>query len=300
MTVSSFRMLSHNLSAETFTTLERRLILRSDSSEVLDYVRRVYRRVRVEPSHSEEPACDTGYILTNTDVNEPWLFFNGDPIELQDGKPSTQFGMASYGSNKLFRLSFRRNINWYSLYAAALRLGDRAVIISARSGIGKTTLSLELLSRGARFYGDEFVFIRKNDKFVSGLARCLLIREHTLAMISDPRLRAVCEVSTPRTRNGDRVWDNIDAGDVFGEDVFAQPAPLSVAIMLERGCGETTTVKQIPAALAAVEFIKRVNADMVGFERLADSAQMLAGIPCYRVVGGSPQRAADAVEALLR
>ncbi|HEV2037729.1 MAG TPA: hypothetical protein VGQ96_03895, partial [Candidatus Eremiobacteraceae bacterium] len=69
---------------------------------------------------------------------------------------------------------------------------------------------------------------------------------------------------------------------------------------LERGPGETTTVTQIPVALAAVEFIRRVNADMVGFERLADTAGMLAGIPCYRVVGGSPQRTADAVEALLR
>lgn len=171
-------------------------------------------------------------------------------------------------------------------------------MISAQSGIGKTSLALELLARGAQFYSDEYAFVRNADRSVSGLPRALLVREHTLSIVRDARLRQVCEASTPRSRHGERIWDDIDAGDIFGENVFAEPAPLAAAFMLERG-SSTTTTEQVSLSVAAVEFKKRLNASTEGFERFVDTAQMLAGIPCHRIFASTPQHAADAIEALL-
>jgi len=281
------------------TTLERRLVVFSDAPAIVEYVRSVYRRACVAtPPDADTQACDTGEILSaNADQ---WLVFNGEPVSYPDEKPKTHFRLAFYGSSKLIRLSFRRNANWHSLYAAAMRLGDRAIIISARSGIAKTTLALELMSRGAGLYSDEFVFIRKSDRTVSGLPRSLTIRVRTMSLFPDPRLRAVCETSKPRTSYGDAVWDNIDAGDVFGDQIFARPASLGAAIVLERGLGPETVVTPISAAHAAADFNQRVNSGTQGFSRFADTALMLNGIPCFRVAASTPQRAAEAIEALLQ
>jgi hypothetical protein len=286
------------VASAAFTTLDRRLVVHCDAPEIFDYLCSAYRRVRVPLPEPGDGSFDSGRILAN---NGPqWLEFNDAPVEYLDDKPTTNFRLAFYGSSKLMRLSFRCNPDWHSLYAAALRLGDKAIAISAKSGIGKTTLALELMARGAGFYSDEFVFIRKSDKAVSGLPRALLIRERTLSFFGDPRLRTVCESSAPRTAHGDPIWDNIDPGDVFGEQVFARPAPLAAAIMLERAPEDEAHVERVPAALAAADFTKRVNAELAPFDRLADTARMLTGTPCYRVSANSPQSAANAIEALLR
>lgn len=279
-----------------FATLERTLVVRSDASEITEYFCTAYRRAVVPVPQMNGEAVDLGEILSHSDTD--WLRFNGDPVEWTDEKPTTPFRLAFYGASKLIRLSFRQNDRWRSLYAASLRLGDRAILISAQSGIGKTTLSLELLRRGARFYSDEFAFVRRADGFVWGLPRALMIRERTLSIIADQRLRAVCEASTPRTQHGDRIWDNIDAGDVFGEKVFAAPAPLAAAFMLERGEGAASSSPVTPAQ-AAVDFTKRLNADAEGFARFVDTTEMLAGIPCHRVVAQTPAAAADIIEGLL-
>lgn len=281
---------------KAFATLERTLVVGSDAVEILDYFSAAYRRTIVPLPDSLDPTCDSGSILAHNGAN--WLHFNGQPVEFTDERPTTNFRLAFYGSSKLIRLSFRRNTAWRSLYAAALRIGNRAILISAQSGIGKTTLALELLARGARFYSDEFAFVRSADRFLSGLARALLIRERTLSIFHHPRLQQVCEASVPRSQHGDRVWDNIDVGDVFGEDVFAEPAPLAAAFMLERSSSKTTT-EQVSPAVAAVDFTKRLNANAEGFERFVDTAEMLTGIPCHRIVASTPQHAADAIEALL-
>ena len=125
-----------------------------------------------------------------------------------------------------------------------------------------------------------------------------MIRERTLAIFADSRLRTVCEASPPRTRHGDRVWDNIDAGDVFGDEVFATPAPLAAAFMLHRADGPPKS-EQVSPALAAVDFTQRLNADAEGFARFVDTTEMLAHIPCYRVTAQTPQAAADTIERLL-
>jgi hypothetical protein len=282
--------------AHAFATLERTLIVGSDTPQIMKYFCAAYRRAVVPMPAVVDERTDCGAILAGNGEN--WLEFNGRPVEHKDEKPATNFRLAFYGASKLIRLSFRQNDAWRSLYAAALRLGDRAILVSADSGIGKTTLALELIRRGARLYTDEFAFVRRADSFVSGLPRALMIRERTLAIFSDPRLRTVCEASPPRAPHGDRIWDNIDAGDVFGEDVFATPAPLAAAFLLHRADGPPTSERVSPA-VAAVDFTQRLNADATGFARFVDTAEMLAHTPCYRVTAQMPTAAADTIERLL-
>ncbi len=279
-----------------FAALERTLVVHSDAPEIMEYFCAAYRRAVVPVPAACDERTDRGLILAHNGAD--WLYFNDRAVEFGEEKPATNFRLAFYGASKLIRLSFRQNAAWRSLYAAAVRVGDRAILISAQSGIGKTTLALELLRRGAGLYSDEFAFVRRADGFVWGLPRALMIRERTIAIFGDTRLRDACEASTPRTQHGDRVWDNIDAGDVFGEDVFAKPAPLAAAFMLERAEGPARSDAVTPA-LAAVEFTKRLNADAEGFPRFVDTTEMLSSVPCYRIVAHTPGAAADIIERLL-
>jgi hypothetical protein len=282
-----------------FETLERRLVIATDEPEILEYLRSAYRRVSVAfPGPDDVEAVDRGEILAHNGAF--WLTFNGAPVPFPDGLPKTPFRRAFYGSSKLMRASFRRTSGWHSIYAAALRVRDKAVIVLAPSGIGKTTLALELMARGAGFLSDEFVFVRKADNLVRGLPRAMLIRERTLALFDNPTLRAVCEASSPRMPYGDRVWDNIDPGDVFGEEVFAEPAPLALVVVLERRQADGATVEEMPSAVAAADLCARLNAEMSAFDRLADAALLLSGIPCYRIAASKPRCAADALVDLIR
>jgi hypothetical protein len=288
-----------NLYSVALTTLERRLLLSSDAPAVIEYARSVYRRTCAAiPSDDDPQSCDAGEIRSADGAG--WLFFNGEPVDYLDEKPATDFRLAFYGTSKLIRLSLRRNLAWHCLHAAALSLHGRALIISTESGIAKTTLALELLSRGAQLYSDEYACVRKSDRMTHGLPRTFVIRARTLSLFPDPRLRAVCERSTPRNAHGDPVWDNIDAGDVFGEQIFAQPSQLGAAIVIERGRVAAPVVETISPALAAMDFGQRLNADTQGVARLADTAALLQGIPCYRITTGTAQAAAAAIEARLQ
>lgn len=285
------------LSCVAFTTLERRLVVSSDAPAVVEYVRCVYHRACSATGSGDAQSSDAGEILS--DNGAAWLVFNGEPVQYLDEKPATDFRLAFYGTSKLIRLSLCRNPAWHSLYVTALSINGKAIIISAQSGIAKTTLALELMSRGAKFYSDEYAFIRKSDRMTSGLPRTLVIRARMLSVFHDPRLRAMCERSTPRNSHGDPVWDNIDAGDVFGEHIFAQPAELSAAIVVERELCSGTIVEPISAALAAMNFGQRLNADSPELSRVAATARLLQGIPCYRVTAATTHAAAGAIEALL-
>lgn len=296
MLTRDVELLEPQLPAEAFSTLERTLVVRSDSPDVLQYMRAAYKRLRTALPDQRDQAHDQGVIFGVG--TEQWLTFNSMPIDYREDIVNTNFRRAFYGSSKLFRLSFRRNAAWCSLYGAALCIGGRGVVLSAQSGIGKTTLALELMARGAGFYSDEFVFVRTSDGLVSGLPRALMIRERTFNVFRDKRLRTACAAATPRSPHGDKVWDNIDPGAVFGEHVFAKPAPLAAAVVLERSSASNGSCERISAALAATEFTKRLNVDAEGFERLTTAARLLAPIPCYRIAASSLHGCADAIEAL--
>lgn len=281
-----------------FEALERTLLIETNHPEILPYVRTVYARLR-KPDADHGDDCDRGAIA-QTDAGFA-VTFNGERVSFVDSKrPTNPFRAAFYGSSKLFRLSFRRNPDYHSLYAAALRIDDRAVLIAAHAHTGKTTLTLELLARGARLYGDEFVFVRKRDREVSGFPRTLMVREPTLALVCNQRLNELCMSSPARHVFGHRVWDSVEAADVFGEDVYAEPAPFGAFVVLERAADGRARVGRLSPAVAAVKASPGFNIRKEGFFRIGDLAELLAAIPCYHLLAGGVGETGSALLSALR
>jgi hypothetical protein len=266
-------------------------MISSDSPEIMSYVRGVFARMRL-PAPSGSLPLDRALIVTSE--RQRGIRFNGEPLELTAQQMSTDEQLGFYGSSRLFRESFRRNATWRSFHGAALLVGERAVVLAADSGIGKTTLALALVRRGARFYSDEFVFVRRSDRYVSGYPRTLLLREPTPALLGDERLAELCGSSSWRLGDGGRRWDFVDPVDLFGPEVLAEPAPLGAIVLLERRTdGAAPTLRRIPTALASLDVSPRLHSHEVGFGRLVELAELFAGVPTYGLSLGDLEATAD-------
>ena len=278
----------------TFAALSRFLSIDTDHPEVARYLKNAFSRVAVA-APSDASRSDRGGIYFKGPATRVTL--NDQVVEFVNRQVlNTPFRAAFYGSSKLFRLCFQSDPEWLSLYGAALSIDGRSVLIAAHSGTGKTTLTLELIARGAKFFSDEYVFVRRSDRIVAGLPRTLMVRERTLSLLSNAKIRTACAKLSPRgLRHGQRVWDFVDVGAIFGESVFAEPAPLAHAIILERSDVGYVGAERIPMSIAAAEILPRVNEAGSGFSRLAEMMNVLAGVPCHRITAGTPSRTASAI-----
>ncbi|MGP6159054.1 MAG: hypothetical protein ACLPYS_16355 [Vulcanimicrobiaceae bacterium] len=269
-------------------------MISSDSPEIMRYVRGAFGRMR-RPDPSGTCPLDRAEIAVAP--ARRGIRFNGEPIELPAEEMTTDAQLGWYGSSRLFRESFRRNDAWRGFHGAALRLGGHAFVLVGDSGVGKTTLTLALLSLGATFYSDEFAFVRRSDRMVCGYPRTLVVRRDTPALLADRRLERFCSPAEARPSAGGPVWDFVDAADLFGNEVFAEPAPLGAILLLVRPeRPQEPSLEPVATALAALDVSPRLNRGEMGFGRVTDVAELLAGTRTFRLSLGPPATTA----ALLR
>lgn len=276
-----------------FKSLQRALVIESDHFEVSAYLSCAYARLRLDRHDAVE--ADRGAIWCRE--GPPRVSFNGLELEFFDAaRLMTPVRAAYYGSQRLFRSSFRRDALWRSVACAGLLVAGRAVIITAGRGIDRTAMTIELLSRGAGFFSDDTVFVRRSDRLAAGFPRTLLVRERHLKKAGE-RLRDVCRRAEPRTGSrGTKAWDFIDVGDVFGEAAIAPPAPLGAAIVVDRAEHGTAAVEPMSAALAACRLARHLNVAASAVDKIVQAAELIDGLPCFWVRSAS---ARDAVSSML-
>lgn len=273
-----------------FRLFERRLRVHVDHPEIHAYFRGAYAPFSSAQRASER--CDEAELLVRR--ASPLARINGEELVLKEGAFRSPFHTALYGSSAIFQRWFLLQRDYCAWYAAGVRIGGEAVVFSAPSGTGKTTLTLELLRRGCGFYGDEFIFVRKRDNVVFPFRRSLLIRDGTRALFSgDARLQRACERSTFHEGPNARSWHFIHACDVFGPQVEAAPAPLRAAILLERG--ERTSMTPLSPSIFAMNAALRMGHHVDGLERFTAMMQLFDGVRCYRLVAADLASAAGEV-----
>lgn len=279
--------------ALTFELFGRSLVLQVDHPEIHAYCSRVYKAVLSTAAPAAD--CDRAEMLIAQ--NPARITLNGERVELKEKAFRSPFHMAVYGSSAIFQRWFLSHGAYSPWYAAGLCIDGKAVVISAPSGTGKTTLTLELLRRGYGYYGDEFIFIRKHDRLVFPFARSLLIRDGTRKLFAgDARLQRALDRSDFYDGPRCRAWHFIHAQDVYGPSALAKPAPLHCAIVLERG--ERTELTPISQSVLALHVALRVGHEDSGFDRLTKLSRLLDGVACYRLAVQDVAVAADAICAL--
>lgn len=277
----------------TFEFLGRTLTLAVDHPELHAYCCRVYKPIL----SSAPPASDCDRAEMLIAQHPARITLNGEPVELKEKAFRSPFHMAVYGSSAIFQRWFLLHGAYSPWYAAGLCIDGKAILLSAPSGTGKTTLTLELLRRGYGYYGDEFVFIRKHDRLVFPFARSLLIRDGTRKIFADDaRLQSALNRSSFYDGERCRAWHFVHAQDVYGPGAVAKPAPLHCAVILERG--DRTELTPISQSVLALHVALRVGHEDSGFDRLTKLVRLLDGVACYRLMVEDVGVAADAICAL--
>lgn len=277
-----------------FAGLERELKIVCDSSSVSRYFDTCFARVKLNGPSRSVPLDEAELVYER---GTPALVLNKRPVDLGDPTvlAGSAYDFAFSASHRAFRQSFAENKAWFNFHAAAIEVGGRAVVIVGAPGSGKTMLALALVARGARLYSDEFVFIRRSDRMVSGLLSNPFLREPAVRALGYERLSQLCvQTAGRRNRRGLHTWYEFTPEAIFDRDVTATAAPLAYLLVLDPTAIADRPIR-MSSTVAAVDLARRLNAPIVGFERLGDIADIMRDIPAFRMSVGTAAGAAAAI-----
>lgn len=166
------------------------------------------------------------------------------------------------------------------LHASAVSQGGSALVLAGRSGVGKSTLALALLQRGARYLSEEWVAFDADGR-VRGVPRPLHFDEPPSAAPTKktgPTERRSCIVTLPEHQ--------IERSPV-------RPAALVLLDRVSSHVGELTRLTP-GETLAALEgqFLQ------LGPDPLHAAVRLVGGVPGYRLTFSDKERACSLLEPL--
>lgn len=276
---------------QTFWIGERSLQVRSELPDANEYWNAACRRL-IAPV-ATDAACDAAAIAW--DGVRAIASYEGRPVALNH-VPGNPTDAAVRATAALFAESFRRMARHRAIYAAGVATERAAFALVGPSGIGKTTLAIELLRRGWRTYGDEFLLLERATGLVHPFPLAFMLREPAL-------FAAESEITDspahPVSRVGDaRVWHGFDVESAFGARAIASPQPLTHIVFLERASEIRTGAQHMRPSTAAFELLPHVFVERPQLEDIWEILDRLATIACYRLACSDAAAAADALMQL--
>jgi hypothetical protein len=177
-------------------------------------------------------------------------------------------------------------------HGAATRINGRGVLLLGVSGSGKTSVSLELASRGHGFFGDDIVGVRTASREIVPLRRSAHVRQGP----SGPAVRAALSRSGP---SGEGTRIRADVGTLFPAAAVG-PATMDYVVCLRRFADRTRLEPFHPRA-EDVRWLTP-HASTLASGPLGRQAMrvvsLFAASPCFFLDAASPESAADSLERL--
>jgi hypothetical protein len=209
-----------------------------------------------------------------------------------DISPCGGFADAFYAVRDCFAAFAAQTPGCVAFYAACVAVNERAVLFVGRSTIGKTILSLNLRTCGARFLGDELMLLNLSDGTISAVARTPALREPGLPYLLDGAMRsriASCNRAL-RTERG-RLWYALDS-ETLGFDADGHRYPLSaVHVVSQRD--SRVRLREIPFAEGFTALAQRTHRGTASLHDLAALHAVVRDIPLYELTVGPPQETVD-------
>ena len=119
-----------------------------------------------------ENSLDCYIIKGQTHKNNSCVIINNELYPIAD--PDS---LVFYSELLIFRVLYNYIDDYFILHAGVISRDGKGFIIMGPSSFGKTTLVMELVSRGYKFLSDEYCSIRVNDYYVEPFPRTLGIKE---------------------------------------------------------------------------------------------------------------------------
>jgi len=176
--------------------------LKADIDDLAELLQRLYGDCQLE-----SPNGLSDFHLQLNKAGNLRRFFRPQARFLIDG----QSPFAPFPLDHAFAL-FEWGLNWcvasYShqflmLHSAVVEKNDKAVLLPAWPGSGKSTLCAALVYRGWRLLSDEFGLIRPDSNAMIPFPRSIPLKNESIAILSDFVPEAVMGPIFPKTRKGD-------------------------------------------------------------------------------------------------
>ena len=144
-------------------------ILATDSKEVREFFRSAYRRFRLSSPVTGDPLR---LVAMMEAINAGPFVSAGDKRLDLSGRPMPENRAFLFLLNALMD----RVGDFFLVHGAALRVGERGIVIAGRPGSGKSTLAVELARRGAVLMSDDVAALSRQDGRLQPFPRAIGIR----------------------------------------------------------------------------------------------------------------------------
>ncbi len=197
-----------------------------------------------------------------------------------------------------------RSAGLVSLHAGAARVGDGLIVLPGDSMSGKSTLSLQLAARGARFVGDDRLLVGDGTALggeggpvgvALGLTPRVRLPVHPAAGADYIAFVERHMAVEHRDEDGIATIATIDP-EAIGGAPFGEAAPLSAIVVPRRVEGDDSVLdlRPLPRGQATLALLHQAATPAVDATELVGMMGALAaGVPCWSLAYGSSARAAD-------
>jgi hypothetical protein len=298
---------------DTYRFIDLPLAVRSNSQDVLDYLRSVYgyffigNNVLVShcASDGQDGTCVLQVIdhieesqeLVVQDSFESYTLRCKDLFELNPDDPRSKDGVPypmAYVQWSVLKNIAARAEDYHLIHAGAVSWRDKALIFPGVSGRGKTTLCLGLLREGFNLLSDELACLHKSSGMVAPFPRATRLDERSRTLLKIDPSKAVRAVRT----DGENAQWFLDVASAFpsainGESTFRY-------LIFLRGFGETSRLEPISQTAALMELFRLClgkPTDIV--QALFEFGQVMRDVSCFSLIVGDLDETITLVKALV-
>ncbi|NVJ69284.1 MAG: HprK-related kinase A [Alphaproteobacteria bacterium] len=182
-------------------------------------------------------------------------------------------------------------------HAGVVAKGSEALIISAKSGGGKSTLTAALMEDGFRLLSDEFAILDIQDATLKAYPRPVSLKNQAIDVVKAFAGSENVSATFTDTPKGNIAYRRIRASDVAAA---GQPASASIILFPEFVEGAAPQITQIDLADAAMQLIaSSPNYQVIGEPAFTALMVMLDGVQAFEIKYGNTEDSLEIVHDLL-
>lgn len=181
------------------------------------------------------------------------------------------------------------------LHSGAVEIGGKGVLLIARPGSGKSTLTAGLVARGARLLSDEFGVVRTSDIMLLPMTKPIALKNRAIQVLREWAPEATIGPIFMNTRKGNLAHQAVPASSWQRNH---EPAAPRLVIFPQFGEGAQHSLRPVGRAQAFMELASNsFNYELLGPTGFETAAHITEQCDCYRF---EYSNMLDAVDTVIR
>lgn len=222
-------------------------------------------------------------------VPDPGFHFPAAPLPVPMASLALEMGMNLCVALQCFR--------YVIFHAGVVARGDRAVLLAAQSGGGKSTLTAALMEEGYRLLSDEFGILATEDARLHAYPRPVSLKNESIDVVTAFAGEEAVGKKLSGTPKGEIAYRRPRSSDIAA---MGEPASASLVLFPRFLPGATPSVNRIEPAEAAMSLIaSSPNYDVIGEPAYHALTKLLDAARCFELVYDNTADSVQMVENLL-